>query len=448
MEDTIAAISTALGVGAISIVRVSGPKAIEIVNNIFTKDISEVKTHTIHYGFIVDKNEKVDEVLVSVMRGPRTFTTEDIVEINTHGGINTTNKVLEILLVNGCRLATPGEFTKRAFLNGRIDLTEAEGVMDLINSETDVARKMALNQVNGNVSSMISGLREKLAAIISNIEVNIDYPEYDDIKVMTIDDIKKQINIIEKEIKKILDESDNGEILKNGIKTAIIGKPNVGKSSLLNKLIGEEKAIVTNVKGTTRDSVEATVNLDNIVLNLIDTAGIRDTADLVESIGVSKSIELIDEADLILFVLNYNEVLSDEDLAILDKLENKNYITIINKIDLAKKIDDRKLKNKIYVSALSGENIDSVKNKIKELFNLDKIKTSDLTYLTSARSKAILVKVLDSVNDIKQAINDNMPIDMLEIDLKNIWNDLGSIIGENYDEELLDQLFSRFCVGK
>ena len=448
MEDTIAAISTALGVGALSIVRVSGPDAIPIVNSVFSKDISDVKTHTIHYGFIVDKNEKVDEVLVSVMRGPKTFTTEDIVEINTHGGINTTNKVLEILLVNGCRLATPGEFTKRAFLNGRIDLTEAEGVMDLINSETDVARKMALNQVNGNVSSMISSLSEKLASIISNIEVNIDYPEYDDIKVMTIDDIKKQINVIEEEIKRILNESDSGEILKNGIKTAIVGKPNVGKSSLLNKLIGEDKAIVTDVKGTTRDSVEASVNLDNIVLNLIDTAGIRETSDLVESIGVSKSIDLIDEADLILFVLNYNEELTSEDLNILDKLKNKNYITIINKIDLDKKIDDSKLKNKVYVSALNGENIDEIKNKVKELFNLDKIKTNDLTYLTSARSKAILVKVLNSVSDIKKSIKDNIPIDMLEIDLKNIWNDLGSIIGENYDEELLDQLFSRFCVGK
>ena len=448
MEDTIAAISTSLGVGAISIIRVSGPKAIEIVNSVFSKDISEVKTHTIHYGFIVEKNEKVDEVLVSVMRGPKTFTTEDIVEINAHGGINTTNKILEILLVNGCRLAEPGEFTKRAFLNGRIDLTEAEGVMDLINSETDAARKMALNQVNGKVSAMISKLRDKLASIISNIEVNIDYPEYDDIKVMTVDDIKNQIKIIEREINKILNESDNGEILKNGIKTVIVGKPNVGKSSLLNRLIGEEKAIVTSVKGTTRDSVEANINLDNIVLNLIDTAGIRETSDLVESIGVSKSIEFINEADLILFVLNYNEELTEEDLTILDKLNGKNYITIINKIDLEKKIDDSKLKNKVFISALEDKNVDDIKNKIKELFNLDKIKTSDLTYLTSARSKAILIKVLDSVNDIKKALDDNMPIDMIEIDLKNIWNDLGSIIGENYDEELLDQLFSRFCVGK
>ncbi len=448
MEDTIAAISTALGVGAISIIRVSGTKAIEIVNSIFSKDISNVSSHTIHYGFIVEKNEKVDEVLVSVMRGPKTFTVEDVVEINAHGGINTTNKILELLLVHGCRLAEPGEFTKRAFLNGRIDLTEAEGVMDLINSETDVARKMALNQVNGKVSSMISMLRDNLAGIISNIEVNIDYPEYDDIKVMTLADISLQIGKIEENINKILKESQSGEILKNGIKTAIVGKPNVGKSSLLNRLIGEEKAIVTSIKGTTRDSVEATFNFDNIVLNLVDTAGIRDTSDLVESIGVSKSLKLIEEADLILFVLNYNEVLSEEDYVILDKLQNKNYITIINKIDLDKKIDDSKLQNVVYVSALEDKNIEDIKLKIKKLFNLDKIKTDDLTYLTSARSKAILIKVLDSVKAVKDGLIKDMPIDMIEIDLKNIWNLLGEIIGESYDEELLDELFSRFCVGK
>ncbi len=448
MDDTIAAISTALGVGAISIIRVSGPQAIEIVNSIFSKDISNVESHTIHYGFIVEKNEKVDEVLVSVMKGPKTFTVEDVIEINAHGGINTTNKILELLLVHGCRLAEPGEFTKRAFINGRIDLTEAEGVMDLINSETDVARKMALNQVNGKVSSMISNLRNDLAEIISNIEVNIDYPEYEDIKVMTVQDIKSQISVIESNINRILNESQNGEILKNGIKTAIVGKPNVGKSSLLNRLIGEDKAIVTSIKGTTRDSVEATFNFDNIVLNLIDTAGIRDTDDLVESIGVSKSLKIIDEADLILFVLNYNEELTEDDYTIFDKLKDKNYITIINKIDLKKRIDDSNLKNIVYVSALEDKNIDDIKDKVKELFNLDKIRTDDLTYLTSARSKAILIKVLEAVKDVKNGLDCYMPIDMIEIDLKNIWNLLGEIIGESYDEELLDQLFSRFCVGK
>ncbi len=448
MDDTIAAISTAQGIGAISIIRVSGPDAIKIVNDIFTKDISLVPSHTIHYGFIVDNSIKIDEVLVSVMRGPKTFTVEDVVEINAHGGIATTNKILELLLTNGCRIAEPGEFTKRAFMNGRIDLTEAEGVMDLINSETDAARSMALNQVNGKVSSMIRNLRDFLAHIISNIEVNIDYPEYEDIKEITIEDIRVALDDIKGKINKILSESENGEILKNGIKTVIIGKPNVGKSSLLNRLIGEDKAIVTSIKGTTRDALEASLSFDNIRLNLVDTAGIRDTDDTVESIGVSKSLKLLDEAELILFVLSYNEELSSDDKKIISKLKDKNYITIVNKMDLEKKIDDSLLSNVIYVSALEDKNIDLIKDKIKELFNLEKIKTADLTYLTSARSKAILNKTLKVIDDVEKALESDMPIDIIEIDIKNIWNMLGEIIGESYDEELLDQLFSRFCVGK
>ena len=449
MEDTIAAISTAQGVGAISIIRVSGNDAIKIVSKIFSnKKFFDAPSHTIHYGYIMDGDEKVDEVLVSIMRAPKTFTKEDIVEINAHGGIMTTDKILELLLVNGCRLAEPGEFTKRAFLNGRIDLTEAEGVMDLINSKTDISRKIALNQVSGKVSNMISDLRDELAGIISNIEVNIDYPEYEDIEEMTIDKINSNLSELEDKIDKILKESKNGEVLTNGIKTAIVGKPNVGKSSLLNRLIGEDKAIVTDIQGTTRDSVEATLRIDNLILNLIDTAGIRKTDDVVESIGVDKSLKLIDEADLILFVVNYNEKLSNEDLVILDKLKGKNYITIVNKTDLEKKIDDDKLSNVVYVSALNDDNIDEIGNKIKKLFNLEKIETTDLTYLTSARSQAILRKVLESVKAVRKGIEDNYPIDMVEIDLKDIWNLLGEIIGESYDEELLDQLFSRFCVGK
>lgn len=449
MDDTIAAISTAQGVGAISIIRVSGTDAIKIVNKIFSnKKFLAAPSHTIHYGYIMDGDERIDEVLVTIMRAPKTFTKEDIVEINAHGGIMTTDKILELLLVNGCRLAEPGEFTKRAFLNGRIDLTEAEGVMDLINSKTDISRKIALNQVGGKVSSMISKLRDELAGIIANIEVNIDYPEYEDIEEMTIEKINSNLSELESKIDKILKESKNGEILTNGIKTAIVGKPNVGKSSLLNRLIGEDKAIVTDIQGTTRDSVEATLRMDNLILNLIDTAGIRKTEDVVESIGVDKSLKLIDEADLILFVVNYNEKLSHDDLVILDKLKDKNYITIVNKTDLEKKIDDDKLSNVVYVSALNDDNIDEIGNKIKKLFDLEKIETTDLTYLTSARSGAILRKVLDSVKAIRKGIEENYPIDMVEIDLKDIWNLLGEIIGESYDEELLDQLFSRFCVGK
>ena len=449
MEDTIAAISTAQGVGAISIIRVSGADAIKIVSKIFSnKKFYDAPSHTIHYGYIMDGDEKVDEVLVTIMRASKTFTKEDIVEINAHGGIMTTDKILELLLVNGCRLAEPGEFTKRAFLNGRIDLTEAEGVMDLINSKTDISRKIALNQVGGKVSNMISKLRDELARIIANIEVNIDYPEYEDIEEMTIDKINSNLSELESKIDKILKESKKGEVLTNGIKTAIVGKPNVGKSSLLNRLIGEEKAIVTDIKGTTRDSVEATLRIDNLILNLIDTAGIRKTDDVVESIGVDKSLKLIDASDLILFVVNYNEKLSGDDLVILDKLKGKNYITIVNKKDLEKKIDDEKLSNVVYVSALNDDNIDEIGNKIKKLFNLEKIETTDLTYLTSARSGAILRKVLESVKAVRKGIEDNYPIDMVEIDLKDIWNLLGEIIGESYDEELLDQLFSRFCVGK
>ena len=449
MDDTIAAISTAQGVGAISIIRVSGTDAIKIVNKIFSnKKFLDAPSHTIHYGYIMDGDERIDEVLVTIMRAPKTFTKEDIVEINAHGGIMTTDKILELLLVNGCRLAEPGEFTKRAFLNGRIDLTEAEGVMDLINSKTDISRKIALNQVGGKVSSMISDLRDELAGIIANIEVNIDYPEYEDIEEMTIEKINSNLSELESKIDKILKESKNGEILTNGIKTAIVGKPNVGKSSLLNRLIGEDKAIVTDIQGTTRDSVEATLRIDNLILNLIDTAGIRKTEDVVESIGVDKSLKLIDEADLILFVVNYNEKLSHDDLVILDKLKDKNYITIVNKTDLDKKIDDDKLSNVVYVSALNDDNIDEIGNKIKKLFDLEKIETTDLTYLTSARSGAILRKVLESVKAVRKGIEENYPIDMVEIDLKDIWNLLGEIIGESYDEELLDQLFSRFCVGK
>lgn len=448
MNDTIAAISTAQGVGAIAIIRVSGDEAIEIVNKIFSKDLGKVKSHTIHYGYIVYNNEKIDEVLISIMKSPKTFTREDIVEINAHGGINTTNKILEILLTEGCRLAEPGEFTKRALLNGRIDYTQAEGIMDLINSKTDLARKIAINQLNGKASSMIKELREELALILANIEVNLNYPEYEDIEEMTIDKIKIAMDNIKIKIKKIITESKNGELLKEGIKTVIVGKPNVGKSSLLNNLLGEEKAIVTSLEGTTRDSIEATLIIDNIILNLIDTAGIRSTEDIVEKIGVSKSLKLIEEADLVLFVLDNSEKLSKEDKEIIESLKDKKYIAIINKCDLPKKIDDEYLENKVYISATENINIDGLKDKIKELFNLEQIETEDLTYLTSARSIAILNKVEKEIKEVLNGLNEGFTLDMVEIDLKSIWNLLGEIIGENYSDELLDTLFSNFCVGK
>ncbi len=451
MEDTIVAISTALGVGAISIIRVSGNEAINIVNRITKfKKLDKVATHTINYDYILEDNKIVDEVLISVMKAPKTFTKEDVVEINCHGGIATTNKVLELLLNNGCRLAEPGEFTKRAFLNGRIDLIEAEGIMDLINSKTEISRNLAINQVNGSTSQLIKDLRQSIIEILANIEVNIDYPEYEDIEEMTTKMLGDRISDIEAKIKTILNKSENGKIVKEGINVALIGRPNVGKSSLLNCLLEDNKAIVTDIAGTTRDCVEGTISIDGIIVNLIDTAGIRETNDKVESIGVNKSIDLMNNSDLVLLLLNNNEELNNEDLELLDKIKNKNYLIVINKNDLENKLDISKLEESklIYISALNNEGIDELKNKIKTIFNLDKIETSDLTYLTNARSISLLKQSLNTITDIKMGIGNNLPIDMLEIDLKNVWNLLGSIIGVTYEEELIDQLFSQFCLGK
>ena len=451
MNDTIAAISTALGVGAISIIRVSGDEAVNIVNKITkSKKIDKSPTHTIHYDFIVDNDKIIDEVLISVMLAPKTFTKEDIVEINCHGGIATTNKVLELLLTNGCRLAEPGEFTKRAFLNGRIDLIEAEGIMDLINSKTETSRNLAINQVSGRTSNLIKDLRQQIIEILANVEVNIDYPEYEDIEEMTNQMLSERISSIENKIKDILNKSENGKIVKEGINVALIGRPNVGKSSLLNCLLEQDKAIVTDIAGTTRDFVEGIISIDGIILNIIDTAGIRQTNDIVESIGVNKSIDLIDKSDLVILLLNNNEEMTEEDIELLEKIKDKNYIIVINKNDLESHINIEKLdKDKIiYISALNNSGIDKLKEKIKEIFNFDKITTSDLTYLTNARSLSLLRQSLNSLNDIKNGLKDNLPIDMLEIDLKNIWELLGSIIGETYEDELIDQLFSQFCLGK
>ena len=449
MFDTIAAISTTLGVGAIAIVRASGDKAIEIVNNMFEgPDLTKVESHTINYGYIVNNGEKIDEVLVTVMRAPKTFTREDVVEINTHGGIAITNKVLELLLTNGCRLAEPGEFTKRAFLNGRIDLIEAEGVMDLINSKTEKARKLAINQVNGEVSKLIKDLRQKIIEVLANIEVNIDYPEYEDIEEVTNKMILDRTNIIENEINNILSKSRDSKIIKEGIKTIIIGSPNVGKSSILNRLLNENKAIVTDIAGTTRDIVEGTIQVNGIVLNMIDTAGIRKTDDVVESIGVKKSLDLIDEADLILYVLNNNEELSNEEKEILDKIKDKNHIIIVNKTDLDNKLDLSLLNEYIEMSVLKDTGIEELRNKITEMFNLEKLESTDYTYLSSARSISLLNKALSSLNSVREGIKNNAPVDMVEIDLKQVWSILGEIIGETYSDELIDQLFSQFCLGK
>ena len=448
MEDTIAAIATSLGVGAISIIRVSGSESIKIVNSIFKgKDLTSQPTHTITYGHIVEDGKIIDEVLVSIMRAPKSFTTEDTVEINCHGGISTTNKVLELLLNNGCCLAEPGEFTKRAFLNGRIDLIEAEGVMDLINSKTEKARNLAINQLSGTSSELIKELRKEIVEILANIEVNIDYPEYDDIVVLSTQIIKPQITNIIKKLKEIINHSENTKIIKEGIDVLILGRPNVGKSSLLNRLLEEDKAIVTDIEGTTRDIVEGKINLDGIILNIIDTAGIRQTEDVVEKIGVEKSLSLIAKADLVLFLLNNNEDITLEDKKIIEQLKNKNHIIVINKCDLNKKLnlnDD----DCVYISAKENIGIDDLKNKIKELYNLEKIETEDLSYLSSARSISLLKQAMQSLKSADKGIDDNYPIDMVEIDIKDSWNILGEIIGETYEEELIDQLFSQFCLGQ
>ena len=334
MKDTITAISTALGVGAISIIRISGDEAINIANSIFKgKDLTKVDSHTIHYGHIVDEEETIDEVLLSIMRAPKTFTCEDIIEINCHGGIATTNKILELILLKGARLAEPGEFTKRAFLNGRIDLIEAESVMDLIDAKTEQARKLSINQLDGKVSEIIKKFRKKLLELLASIEVNIDYPEYEEYEVITNENIKKEINYIKNELLKIIKESENGKIIRNGIKVAIVGRPNVGKSSILNRFLDEEKAIVTDIAGTTRDIVEGQVSLDGILFNFVDTAGIREATDIVEQIGIERSKNEINSADLVLLVLNNNEELNSEDKQLIDELP-KNSIIVINKTDL------------------------------------------------------------------------------------------------------------------
>lgn len=448
MNDTIAAISTTTGIGAISIIRLSGPESLEIASKVFTKDLTKVETHTIHYGYIKNNNEKIDEVLVSVMKAPKTFTKEDIVEINCHGGIATTNKVLEILLNNGARLAEPGEFTKRAFLNGRIDLLEAEATMDLISSKSDKARKISLNTLTGETSNLIKDLRSDTVGIISNIEVNIDYPEYEDIEVLTNEKILPEIQKFKEKLEQIIKKSEDSKVIKEGIKVGIIGKPNVGKSSLLNSLLEEEKAIVTNVPGTTRDIVEGTIILDNVILNIIDTAGIRESDDIVEKIGIEKSLAIINEADLVIFILNNNEKITREEKELLEKLKNKKKIIVINKIDLENKLDKSILDNYIEISAKENIGIEKIKDEIKRLFNLGELEASDLTYMSNARSISLLGKSLNNINDAISEINNNSPIDIVEFHLKEAWNNLGEIIGETYTDELLDELFSRFCLGK
>lgn len=451
MNDIIVSISTTLGKGAISIIRLSGEGCVELVNKNFKgKDLTKVSSHTINYGHIVYKDEIIDEVMVSVMRAPKTYTREDVVEINAHGSIAATNKILEIMILSGARLANRGEFTERAYLNGRIDLAQAEAVMDVINSDTDASRKVAIGQLDGKLSNVIKNFRNDIVSLLANIEVNIDYPEYEDAEVITVNSIKDKISFMKCNLQNIVKMSQDRKIIKDGINVSIVGRPNVGKSSILNKMIGEDKAIVTNVAGTTRDIVEGSVILNGVRLNFIDTAGIRETNDIVEKVGVNRSFEQINKSNLVLLVLNNNEDLTSEEEKIIDIVKEKKYIVVVNKKDLDKKLNINKynFENVVYTDTVSFDGIDSLKEKIIELFNLDEISQDDSVFFTNTRQITLALDALSIIEDVENGVNNDVPVDLIEIDLKRIWDKLGEIIGENYSDELIDKLFSDFCLGK
>ena len=451
ISDTIAAIATSTaGVGAISIIRISGDDAFLIANNIFKGvNLLTQKSHTIHYGHIVDKKNDLmlDEVLVMLMRGPRSFTAEDVVEINCHGGTFVTKKILELILASGARHAHAGEFSKRAFLNGRVDLSEAEAIMDVIEAKSTHSLELALSGLDGRVRHLIEKLRASILNIVATIEVNIDYPEYDDVTVMTNDILKPQLTHVYEEMEKLLQTAHTGQLLKNGIKTAIIGRPNVGKSSLLNKLIREDKAIVTDIAGTTRDTVEAYVNIGGLTLNLIDTAGIRETTDVVEAIGVEKSKKLIEEAQLILLVLNANEPLSEEDLTLLTLTESKNRLILLNKSDLSTKIDTTVIPDYIHTSMIEETGIDTLESNIKTLFEINDIRT-DETFISNARHIAKLEESKTAILNALTSLEFDTFLDMVELDIKAAWEILGEIIGLSAPDSLIDELFTKFCLGK
>lgn len=449
-NDTIAAIATSMGRSAVNIIKISGPESISIVSKIFTKDLSKLEPNTINYGFIKEGNELIDEVLVSLFTSPNSQTGEDIVEINTHGGISVTNKVLELVLSNGARLAEPGEFLKRAFLNGKKDLIEAEAISDLINAKTEEARKISLKGLSGELSKKIKTLRNKILNIIANIEVNIDYPEYEDAIIYTNELLKTNINEIQSDLEKLVKESEKGTLLNNGINVGIVGKPNVGKSSLLNLLINEDKAIVTDIEGTTRDIVEGNITINGVTLNLIDTAGIRETNNVVEKLGVEKSKDIINKSDLIIALFDISRPFTLEDEAILSSIKAKKSIIILNKTDLPTKIDLNKFTSYNVIKTSVKEDIgkDELLNMIKELFSLNEIETGDFTYLSNARQISLIKEALKLCLEIKYQNEQNTPVDLIQIDLQNLWEKLGEITGDAYKDELLDEIFSKFCLGK
>ncbi|EFV77969.1 MULTISPECIES: tRNA uridine-5-carboxymethylaminomethyl(34) synthesis GTPase MnmE [Cytobacillus] len=458
--DTIAAISTPMGEGAIAIVRLSGDQAFEIADRLFRgvggKRLKDVASHTIHYGHIMDPKtgQIAEEVMVSAMKGPKTFTKEDVIEINCHGGLVSVNRVLQLLLNNGARLAEPGEFTKRAFLNGRIDLSQAEAVMDLIRAKTDRAMNMALGQMEGRLSKLIQKLRQEILEILAHVEVNIDYPEYDDVEEMTHQMLMEKASYVKQEIEKLLQTSQQGKILREGLSTVIVGRPNVGKSSLLNSLVHENKAIVTDIPGTTRDVIEEYVNVRGVPLRLVDTAGIRETEDIVERIGVEKSRQVLKEADLILLVLNYSDELTSEDENIFKAVEGMDVIVIVNKTDLDQKIDMNRVRELskhhklVTTSLLEDQGVDDLEEAIASLFFAGSIEAGDMTYVSNTRHIALLNQAQNAIDEAMQGVEMGTPIDIVQIDLTRTWELLGEIIGDSVHESLIDQLFSQFCLGK
>ncbi|MFM1612643.1 tRNA uridine-5-carboxymethylaminomethyl(34) synthesis GTPase MnmE [Streptococcus mutans] len=449
--DTITAIATPLGEGAIGIVRISGSKALAIIKKIFKgKNLDDVPSHTINYGHIVENGAIIDEVMVSVMRAPKTFTREDVIEINTHGGVAVTNEILQLVLRSGARMADPGEFTKRAFLNGRVDLAQAEAVMDLIRAKTDKAMAVAVQQLDGSLSNLINNTRQEILNTLAQVEVNIDYPEYDDVEEMTTALMREKTQEFETLLTNLLKTARHGKILREGLSTAIIGRPNVGKSSLLNNLLREEKAIVTDIEGTTRDVIEEYVNIKGVPLKLIDTAGIRETDDLVEKIGVERSKKALEEADLVLLVLNSAEKLTDQDRTLLEISQNSNRLILLNKTDLPEQIETDQLpEDCIKISVIKNQNIDVIEERINKLFfDNAAIVEKDATYLSNTRHISLIEKALKSLQAVNDGLELGMPVDLLQVDMTRTWEILGEITGDAAPDELITQLFSQFCLGK
>ncbi|EHI69808.1 tRNA uridine-5-carboxymethylaminomethyl(34) synthesis GTPase MnmE [Streptococcus ictaluri] len=451
--DTITAISTPLGEGAIGIVRLSGSQALAIANSVFKgKALDKVASHTINYGHIIDpkNNQIIDEVMVTVMLAPKTFTREDVIEINTHGGIAVTNEILQLLLRQGARMAEPGEFTKRAFLNGRVDLTQAEAVMDLIRAKTDKAMAIAVKQLDGSLAQLINNTRQEILNTLAQVEVNIDYPEYDDVEEMTTALMREKTKVFQSLLENLLRTAKRGKILREGLSTAIIGRPNVGKSSLLNNLLREEKAIVTDIAGTTRDVIEEYVNIKGVPLKLVDTAGIRDTDDIVEKIGVERSKKALQEADLVLLVLNASEALTEQDRLLLELSQGSNRIILLNKTDLPQLIEKEQLpENTIEISVIQNKNIDQIEDRINQLFfdNAGLVE-HDATYLSNARHISLIEQAVQSLQAVNEGLDLGMPVDLLQVDMTRTWQILGEITGDAAPDELITQLFSQFCLGK